>query len=107
MTLPNPLKIVPNAQLCLCLAEAMRDTRGAVRCLHAQRMAESAASVVLGERGGAFLRALAGGSDRNWPVDSRARSFAASLREALEDVLGSAACAADLLKVAAFLHLPL
>lgn len=85
------------------LAEAMRDASGAVRCLHAARMAECAACIVSGDavRGGNFLRALARGLDHSWPPDARVRAFAASLREALEDVLGSAACAAELLQVAA------
>lgn len=61
-----------------------------VRCVHAARMAESAATVVCGsaEAGGRLLNAVARGADHGWPPSSRARAFAARLREELQVAIG-------------------
>jgi hypothetical protein len=82
---------------------AMESDAGAVRCVHAARMAEHAAVVVAGgvEAGGRLLTVLAAGADAEWPAASRARAFAARLRVALADVLeGDAAAVTSLLRAA-------
>lgn len=69
-------------------------TAEALRCIHASRMAESAATLVCGSErlGGRLLAALARGDDGGWPpAADGAREFAGRLRaevgEALDGVL--------------------
>ena len=65
------------------------DSANALRCIHAARMAESAAATVYGAPlGGRFLTALASGADRAWPEGSVSRRLAAKLRAELTEVVG-------------------
>ena len=71
----------------------------ALRCVHAARMVECAASVVCGTEGGRFLSALASGANSCWPIESSARSFALKLRAEVIELLGGEDDANDLLRL--------
>ena len=62
---------------------------GAVRCIHAARMVESAAFVVCGSRdvGGRFLTAIAAADDVTWPSGGSAAAFARRVRDEIADAV--------------------
>ena len=91
-----------NSQEDEALALVMADVAGAVRCLHAARMAESAATIVCGsaDNGGRFLNALAARTDLDGksPFSGAATSFAAKLRQEMTAAVGNAAASQALLR---------
>ena len=84
------------------LGALMSTSSGAIRCLHAARMAEQGATAVCGgsRAGGRFLNAVAAAEDAAWGLDGRhaACAFAAKLREEVAAVAGSDAAARALLR---------
>ena len=84
------------------LGALMSTSSGAIRCLHAARMAEQGATAVCGgsRAGGRFLNAVAAAEDAAWWLDGRhaACAFAAKLREEVAAVAGSDAAARALLR---------
>ena len=84
------------------LGALMSTSSGAIRCLHAARMAEQGATAVCGgsRAGGRFLNAVAAAEDAAWWLDGRhaACVFAAKLREEVAAVAGSDAAARALLR---------
>lgn len=75
------------------MREATMPAEAQLEWLHAARMAESAATAVCGasELGGRLLAAMAVGADHSWPESSRARAFAAKLRDELARSVGGTA----------------
>ena len=84
------------------LGALMSTSSGAIRCLHAARMAEQGATAVCGgsRAGGRFLNAVAAAEDAAWGLEGRhaACAFAAKLREEVAAVAGSDAAARALLR---------